>query len=422
MPQLMPSGGWKVSKRMASEQSTSFSEREVVEHEYHDLPEGITLRSLRTHYLVPESAQLVVMFVRSSNKPITATITDGQSAQEERYQWRCNTEYLVVPNGNKTPFVYLTPVSAADGSEHQTDMPFKVDDQLATAAVRQQLDGLEIKVKSHGCNLRNTIQGLQEQLLSEGLAAKFKHEMSSFGARDYCEKVLQTHVFEAELGSRAPEWLEFMCSILAEEAFYESAENDKQVSVVEVFKHTVDTFVSFILEKIQLHLAETQVHDVAFYFDQFSHGDDKTAIPISTVMTRIKNRGWSFSIPYGDCPQQINSLLVSYFDGSDLEKGFPKFSESLQRWIAQGKIAISLKDRSLGVAAAALDPVPYRAVFHGDDTIDNGLETLRIMGDPIMGSTTFNRHIYRFIDRGDTLLDNTDVIEEPLIIRITPKN
>lgn len=378
------------------------------------LPLGITLQQLRTFYALPASARLIVQFVRSSREKISLTMQD-ESGTPVEYSWEIGRDYLVVPNSGYSPFVYLSPLF--EHGDTSADMPFAVDSALSQAEIREQLGELEVLVRSPDTDIAAVIEKMKQAEYSNKQMERYVQDLAEFGSEQRAEYIsgrLQNHLgADCEIGSEAVQLVEHVAGLLSEDIYILQVASENAVSAAEVFQAVAEEFIAFCSATTTEHAAAEKKHDVVFYIDSFVSKMLPDDSGFTVVTTFVKGRGWSIALPTGECPQQITSLLKSYMEGQASAATFPKFIQELEEWIAAEKIHFDVDQRSVGVNFDSLEKIPLRAVFHGDDTVLNGIETLRIMGDPYMGVSTFQKQIYRYEDL-DFITDIDQA--EPLVI------
>lgn len=364
------------------------------------LPEGVSIDELRDQ--IPASQELIIKFNwegDADGKPKIA-----QVGEKEKYPIYPNLEYRVNPNPDKTGWVFMNPVDPKGPAPEDSDIPVKLDRYFASEKGRKA-SGITISAKNTSERIKDGIKNVAATKEDSGNGAydefrKFVNEYTQTeGAKtiEMLEELLDLKHFEK--GDRANQMIFHQVYILMENQFFRT-EDASKINLKELAE---DSFLSYMthLKEItdkrpgELKQLGLDPDSMAIAFDNIPIDPNTPDEGLIVLTTYIPNRGWTVTIPAGNCPNAAAFMIRRFAAGKLEDENNLTFKSSTKEAVEQGLLRFSNDGKILIFnKVSMLDP--GMAVFHnGSYTIKQAMETLRVSGDPRMGEQVFGFAVYK---------------------------
>lgn len=382
--------------------------RNVPEFEYGTpifLPEGITVSDLRSE--LPNSSQLLVTFVSIDQKSDFTVIEF--SVRGTRYQLFPNVTYIVGVGGDSQGMLYLNPLAETTTVPTESNIPISADKQFSTAEIRKKI-GVEIQVSSPDASITDALNHINSFREWQHFQTEYQTALETIGAESVrlCIKnsIEKSGLSILQPGSGMdtllPEIILYTCSELFTDARRSGKE---QIEILDLIDAVAERFFVWIKETVlpavdELRSKVTLPSTIGFRFMEYAFDSSDLERTSVLVITYIPKVGWSISLPNANCPNQAANALTNWMSGQINRANFPQLDSSIKLAIEAKNLQIDIESQILIYNQLDVLRANY-AVFHGDDTIEHAVETLKGMGDPIIGEVLFNFKQIIFLDASE---------------------
>lgn len=177
---------------------------------------------------------------------------------------------------------------------------------------------------------------------------------------------------------------------------------EQEVDPLPLIEQESAKFFSWLQEKVmpqvrQLVIEFDDPNTIVLAFNEYSWDESEPDATSLIITTYIPGTGWSIASPNANCPNQAANALDNWMKEQVGKEVFPKLIDTIESAQEAGELEVD-RDRRVITFKTLLKLRYNYAVFHGDDSIEHALETLRGMGDPIIGESLFSFRQILFLD------------------------
>lgn len=380
------------------------------------MPVGLTLRELRK--MVPVTVPVIAQFRYNTSNSIAVEI-DGI-----KYSLRCGIPYVVGYAPSDSQFTYLNPLISGSAPD-ESNIPTALDDWLVSS--QWQTAGIEVLVQAND-SILTAIHSFESQQRHQALRNVLDQFDSHLYAGEKREKDadLIMNILESEFPDllamqRGRGWNNIIFQIIwdAQTIYLNSIDATPnplsiEASIQESARRTFGFIqrISDKFEALKAILRDNEDLRFAFALTKYTvespHESSNEGMPF--VVALIRNIGQSITIPSGDCPAQaiaaVDALLT---DSSE----FPTLDGSARQRVADGHMII---EKEKGIIATSLEGLNTNmAVYHGDESIKQCLETLFAATHPLEPVQAFPYVVFKRPEENVPIAVN---IGAPIVINL----
>lgn len=376
----------------------------------HVLPTGVSIRNIRQ--ALPSTAELYVQFgllgedINDENVQLMELDSGGK-----KYRLATKIKYVVGPNPEDSEWVYLNPLVRLERVPEVSDIPRGLDQILARDGAKSRI---AIVATSPDADLGDVIAQIQGHDELGYIMDKAHVAISQLDRDAILSDALEgNNVAAFAQGAGFEKELKRLMNMIAEDrlavALSQNPDTKPEVVFFQVVTEVMGGLGNIIEDRLpQLRDLVSTNSEFAFAMDRILTNSGDNLEEVAVVTAYFPGRGWSCSIPIGNCPAQAAAQFESLLEGRLNKDDFPTFSGDIDVAESDGRLEVQKNERVIVFRdREGLDI--HKGVFHGDGTLVEAMETMQMMMDPFIGEDKFKFIVFKddselVVDRGEPIV------------------
>ena len=344
------------------------------------------------------------------------------SFKEQEYVLATGVDYVVGVNDKPDREVYLNPVVEDPQIPDESNIPWYLDRQLATAHNRNKIP---IVVYSPDGNIPKILVDLKDREKRMNYYEEFFDWVNDVRGElvDMIDQQLQA--LDLDQIKKGVRLNDIILDVVNDQSAFEytnSTINGENPDRLQIIRHNIDKLLGWLDKVIKTRVPDlknlAEQDQMIIAFDTFSFDEEHPEEGFDLLTTYIPGNGWSVAFPCADCPQHAAAAIDGFLDGN-IPQEFEVFIRSMDEEVRDGRVQIYRDSRIVVFNGVAHDNERFRhdqAVFHGKQPAQQAFETLRMACDPVDARSEMNPFKQVLLYDDSEFEDRIDQADKELIV------